>query len=283
MFTLNCRGRLLHSTSPLVMGILNITPDSFYAGSRQAGTDEALRRAERMLEEGAAILDIGGQSTRPGSEKISAATELSRIREPLRAIHARFPDAILSVDTYYAEVAAAAVEAGASMVNDISGGTLDPEMLSTVAKLAVPYVLMHLKGSPQDMQQQAQYRDVTAEVIDQLALRLQLCREAGIRDIMVDPGIGFAKTAEHNFRLLHDLSAFRVFDAPLLLGISRKSFIWKTLGVTASDELSLTGTTALHMSGLLSGASILRVHDVKAAVSTVRLFEQLRAAGRKNP
>lgn len=283
MFTLNCRGSLLLIAKPLVMGIINITPDSFYAGSRQPDTDAALRQAERMLADGAALLDIGGQSTRPGSEKISAATEMERILGPVRAIHDRFPDAVISVDTYYAAVARAAVEAGASLVNDISGGRLDPEMIPVVASLGVPFVLMHMKGSPQDMLQHAQYTDVSGEVLDDLAGRMAICRAAGIKDLIVDPGIGFAKTAEQNFRLLHDLPVFKPLEAPLLLGISRKSFIWKTLGVSAADELALTGTTALHMAGLMGGASLLRVHDVKEAVSTIRLFEELKGTASKNP
>lgn len=283
MFTLNCRGRLLFTDKPLVMGIINTTPDSFYPGSRQSEPDAAVRQAESMLMDGASILDIGGQSTRPGSEKISAAAEAERVLDTIRAVHDRFPDAVISVDTYYAEVARAAVEAGASIVNDISGGKLDPGMIPLVAALGVPYVLMHIKGSPQDMQQQARYEDVSGEVLDDLLQQMAICRAAGIKDLILDPGIGFAKTAGHNFRLLHDLSVFTKTGAPLLLGISRKSFIWKTLGVTAADELALTGTTALHMAALLAGASILRVHDVKEAVSTVRLYQELQAGPSKNP
>ena len=278
MFSLNCKGRLLVVDKPQLMGILNITPDSFYSGSRVRDVDEVLFTAEKMLLDGATILDIGGQSTRPGSEKLEPATELSRVIAPIEALHRRFPEAIISIDTYYASVAREAVNAGASIVNDISAGLLDPQMISVVADLRVPYVLMHMKGNPQTMQQQAVYANVTREVLDQLAARMQEIKDAGIRDIIIDPGFGFGKTIAHNFSLLRELSVFSLLKAPLLLGISRKSFIWKTLEVTPDSAAALQGTTALHMAGLMNGASILRVHDVKEAADTIRLYNEMQAA-----
>ncbi len=279
MFSLNCKGRLLVVDKPLVMGILNITPDSFYSGSRTQTVDEVLFRAEQMLMEGAAILDLGGQSTRPGSEQLNADNELSRVIAPLEALHKRFPEAYISIDTYYAKVARYAVEAGACIVNDISGGSLDPQLIPEVAALKVPYVLMHIKGNPQTMQQQAVYADVTREVLDQLADRKAVIEKAGIRDCIIDPGFGFGKTAAHNFRLMEELPVFSLFKAPVLLGISRKSFIWKTLGTTPESDDTLQGTTALHMAGLIKGANLLRVHDVKAAAATIKLFLEMKGAG----
>ena len=279
MFSLNCKGRLLVVDKPLVMGILNSTPDSFYSGSRTQTVDEVLFRAEQMLMEGAAILDLGGQSTRPGSEQLNADNELSRVIAPLEALHKRFPETYISIDTYYAKVARYAVEAGACIVNDISGGSLDPQLIPEVAALKVPYVLMHIKGNPQTMQQQAVYADVTREVLDQLSDRKSVIENAGIRDCIIDPGFGFGKTAAHNFRLMEELPVFSLFNAPVLLGISRKSFIWKTLGTTPESDDTLQGTTALHMAGLIKGANLLRVHDVKAAAATIKLFLEMKGAG----
>ncbi len=279
MFSLNCKGRLLVVDKPLVIGTINSTPDSFYSGSRTQTVDEVLFRAEQMLMEGAAILDLGGQSTRPGSEQLNADNELSRVIAPLEALHKRFPEAYISIDTYYAKVARTAVEAGACIVNDISGGSLDPQLIPEVAALKVPYVLMHIKGNPQTMQQQAVYADVTREVLDQLADRKAVIEKAGIRDCIIDPGFGFGKTAAHNFRLMEELPVFSLFKAPVLLGISRKSFIWKTLGTTPESDDTLQGTTALHMAGLIKGANLLRVHDVKAAAATIKLFLEMKGAG----
>lgn len=274
MFTLNCKGRLLVIDKPVVMGIINVTPDSFYTGSRVQDVDAVLHQAEKMLNEGAVILDIGGQSTRPGSERISTGEELKRIIEPVSAIHARFPEAFISIDTFYAAVAKEAVHAGADIVNDISAGSIDSDMFPTVASLQTPYVLMHMKGTPQTMQQEAEYENVTREVLDFLITKSAECRKAGIRDIIIDPGFGFGKTAAHNFELLRNLSLFQMLNSPLLLGISRKSFIWKTLGISAEEALN--GTTAMNMAGLMNGATILRVHDVKEAVQTIRLYEKVR-------
>lgn len=275
MFTLNCKGRLLLLEKPVVMGIINLTPDSFYSSSRQQATDAVLAEAGKMLQEGAMILDLGAQSTRPGSERVSEEEELKRLVPALEALSQQFPEAYISVDTFYASVAKAAVEAGACMVNDISAGNLDPAMISTVASLSVPYVLMHMKGSPQTMQQNTDYTDVTREVLDYLIWKKAEIAKAGIRDIIIDPGFGFAKNAAQNFTLLKNIHLFRLLDAPLLLGISRKSFIWKTLGLT--PEEALEGTIAMNTAGLLGGAAILRVHDVKEAVQTIRLVTALQA------
>ncbi len=269
MFTLNCKGRLLVIDSPIVMGIINTTPDSFYSGSRKSKVDEALQTAAQMLNDGAAILDIGGQSTRPGSEQISAAEELKRVIPIIEAIHKEFPESFISIDTYHATVAEHAVEAGASIVNDISGGMMDENMLATVANLKVPFVCMHIKGTPQNMQLQAVYENVTKEVLDFFIHQTEKCRLAGIHDVIIDPGFGFGKTIAHNFTLLKELNVFKMLQKPLLLGISRKSLIYKILGITAEEALN--GTTVLNTIGLLKGANILRAHDVKEAMETIKL------------
>jgi dihydropteroate synthase len=271
MFTLNCNGRLLVLEKPVVMGIINVTPDSFFEGSRQESNDAVLRKAEQMLKDGATILDIGGQSTRPGSEKLSADDELKRVIEPLKSISEKFPEAFISIDTYYAEVAKEAVAAGASVVNDISAGSMDERMTETVVSLKVPYVLMHMKGTPQTMQAQPHYEDVTKEVLDFFIRKKNELHKKGINDVIIDPGFGFGKTITHNFQLLRNLSIFKMLESPLLLGMSRKSTVYKTLGITAEEALN--GTSVLNTIGLMNGASILRVHDVKEAVETIRLFD----------
>jgi dihydropteroate synthase len=271
MFTLNCKGKLLTIEKPIVMGIINTTPDSFFEGSRQATIDAALQKAEQMLDEGATILDIGGQSTRPGSEQISIDEELSRTVPVIEAISKQFPEAFISIDTYHSKVAKETVEAGAGLVNDISGGTLDKAMLSTVGQLYVPYICMHMKGTPATMQQQAVYENVTKEVLDFFTHQTERCRLAGINDVIVDLGFGFAKTIAHNFQLLKELSIFKMLDKPLLVGISRKSTIYKTLGISANDALN--GTTVLNTLALQNGASILRVHDVKEAMECIKLMQ----------
>ena len=280
--TLNCRGRLVDLTVPKVMGILNITPDSFYAGSRiDVGREVAV--AAQMLEEGATFLDVGGYSTRPGATDISPAEEADRVLPVIEGILNSFPDVLISVDTFRADVARQAVEQGASLINDVAGGTLDPTMFDTVAALGVPYILMHLRGNPQTMQSLATYAHVTLEVIDELAVRLAQLRtcinSAGSPvDVLIDPGFGFAKTVDHNFQLLNELPMLTaVFDEPILVGISRKSTIWKTLNVTANEALN--GTTVLKTVALLKGASILRVHDVREAVEAVLLTQQLKKFG----
>ncbi len=270
MFTLNCKGRLLVIDEPIVMGIINVTPDSFYSGSRQPGIDAVLKEADKMLTEGATILDIGGQSTRPGSEPIGADNELQRVIPAIEAIASRFPDSYISVDTYHTKVAATAVAAGASIVNDISSGEMDAEMIETVASLQVPYIAMHMKGTPATMQQNAQYENVTREVLDYFIKKTEQCRLAGINDVIIDPGFGFGKTIQHNFQLLKDLAVFKILQKPVLAGLSRKATIYKTLGTTAGEALN--GTTVLNTIALLNGANILRVHDVKEAKEAVKLI-----------
>ncbi len=271
MFTLNCKGRLLVVDKPLVMGIINVTPDSFYSGNRHDTIDGVLRQAEQMLKEGASILDIGGQSTRPGSEKIHAADEMKRVVTAIEAVTNNFPAAFISVDTYYSSVAAEAVSAGAVIVNDISAGAIDTAMKGTVAALKVPYVLMHMPGTPQTMHQHLFYENVTKEVLDFLIGKLAEFHKAGITDIIADPGFGFGKTIAHNFDLLRNLPVFKMLNCPLLVGISRKSTIYKTLGISVDE--SLNGTTVLHTMALMNGANFLRVHDVKPAAEAIKLFE----------
>ncbi len=272
MFTLNCKGRLLAFDRPLIMGIINTTPDSFYEGSRHGETDDVLRTAERMLRSRATILDIGGQSTRPGSRWLDADEELMRVMPAVEAIATHFPEAIISIDTFHALVARRAVEAGASIVNDISAGSMDDQLISTVAELQVPYVLMHMQGTPRDMQQSPQYKNVVTEVVDFLAAKTTLLRDAGIRDIILDPGFGFGKTIDHNFQLLRQADVFKSMGMPLLAGLSRKSTIYKTLGITADEAVN--GTTVLNTIALMKGADILRVHDVKEARECVLLLER---------
>lgn len=275
MFTLNCKGRLLVIDQPVVMGIINVTPDSFYSGSRKRLLDDILRQAEKMLNEGAAVIDIGGQSTRPESEQISIEEELSRVIPAIKAIIHSFPESFISIDTYYSKVAAEAVNTGASLVNDISSGTLDENMIQMVASLQVPYIAMHMKGTPKTMQQYAQYEDVTLEVLDFFIRKTEECRKAGIKDVIVDVGFGFAKTISHNFTLLKNLSIFKILQKPLLVGLSRKATVYKTLGI--SPEEALNGTTVLNTIGLQNGANILRVHDVKEAVEAVKLVEEINS------
>jgi dihydropteroate synthase len=271
MLTLNAKGRLMTVTRPLVMGILNRTPDSFYPGSRVTDDTQLLHQAEKMIREGADILDIGGQSTRPHAEQLGEEEELRRVIGAIAELHRRWPGTPISIDTWYARVAREAVAAGASMVNDISGGMLDPEMLSTVGRLNVPYICMHMKGTPATMNKEAVYENVVTEVLDFFIRRIEDCRRAGIHDVILDPGFGFAKTSVHNFQLLRGLSLFRIMGKPLLLGVSRKSTIYRTLGVTSEEALN--GSTVLHTVGLLNGADILRVHDVKEAREAILLLE----------
>lgn len=257
----------------MVMGILNLTPDSFYAGSR-VQTGEWVQRAGQMLEQGADILDIGGQSTRPGSDYLEAVTELERVIPAILALRTAFPNALLSIDTFHHQVAKQAVEAGADLVNDISGGDMDPMMIPTVAGLSVPYIVMHMKGRPQDMQHHASYGNVTVEVLDHFIMKKAACAEAGIRDLVIDPGFGFAKDITQNLTLLRTLEAFRVLDLPLLVGLSRKSTIYTLLGTDAAHALN--GTTVMNTVALMHGAHILRVHDVKEAREAIILTEAIK-------
>ena len=274
-YSLNCSGKLLSLEPPKVMGILNATPDSFFAGSRMQTEWELAERVQQIILEGGAIIDVGAYSTRPGAADVSAEEEWERLANALQVVRREAPEAILSVDTFRAEIAHRCVETfGVSIINDISGGDADAQMFDTVADLRVPYVLMHCQGTPQTMQQAPSYKNVTAEVITDLSRKVRLLRQRGMRDIIIDPGFGFGKTLEHNYTLLRQLEDFRIFDLPLLIGISRKSMITKPLDITADEALN--GTTALNAFALMKGAHLLRVHDVKAAVEVVKLFERVK-------
>lgn len=268
--TINAGGRLIDLSQPKVMGIINVTPDSFFAGSRNPNAADAVFMAEKMLNEGAAFLDIGAYSSRPGAADISAEEETDRLLPVIKAIVKAFPQAVLSVDTFRASVAEVAVNAGAQIINDISGGDLDAQMFKTVAKLQVPYILMHLKGTPQNMQEKAQYEDVFAEVFDYFAEKVYRLKQLHVHDVILDPGFGFAKTREQGFKLLQQMQGFDLLKLPVLAGVSRKGMIYKTLG--GKPETALNGTTVLNTMALMNGASILRVHDVKEAVEAVDLF-----------
>ena len=273
-YSLNCSGKLLSLDAPKVMGILNATPDSFFAGSRKQTERELIERVQQILSEGGSIIDVGAYSTRPGAAVVSAEEEWQRLEQALRIVHREAPEAILSVDTFRADIARRCVETfGVSIVNDISGGDADAQMFDTVADLRVPYVLMHCQGTPQTMQQAPTYKNVTAEVITDLSRKVRQLRQRGARDIIIDPGFGFGKTLEHNYTLLRQLEDFRIFDLPLLVGISRKSMITRPLDITADEALN--GTTALNAFALMKGANILRVHDVKAATEVVKLYSLL--------
>jgi dihydropteroate synthase len=273
IFTINCGGKLINLTQPKIMGVINLTPDSFYKASRAANTTATLKVAEQMLVEGATFLDLGAMSSRPGAPLITAEEELNRLLPALRAVVKQFPMAIVSVDTIFSETAKAVVSEGATMINDISGGTLDPKMFETIAQLGVPYVLMHTRGTPKTMQQQTQYDDIALDILDDLIQKVGNLRQLGVKDILIDPGFGFGKTVEQNFILLKKLSVFKILGLPLLAGLSRKTMIWKSLQIT--PEQALNGTTALNMVALLHGANILRVHDVRPAVETIQLYELL--------
>jgi len=270
--TLNAGGRLIDLSSPKVMGIINLTPDSFFAGSRKQGSEEALQQAGKMLAEGAAFLDLGAYSSRPGADDISVQEETDRMLPVVEAIVERFPEAVLSIDTFRSKVAEAAINAGAHIINDISGGQLDNKMFATVARLQVPYILMHMKGNPQTMLKEAHYEDVFAEVYDYFVDRYYQLKQLGVHDVIIDPGLGFAKKAEHSYALLNRLEGFNLLQLPILIGVSRKTMIYKSLGVTADEALN--GTTVLNTIALTKGANILRVHDVKEAVEAVKLWER---------
>lgn len=269
--TLNARGKLINLATPKVMGIINITPDSFYATSRKPSVDEALQQAEKMLADGATFLDVGAYSSRPGASDIAVAEETDRLLPVIEAIVAAFPDAVLSVDTFRSKVAEAAIKAGAHIINDISGGTLDADMFATVARLQVPYILMHMKGTPQTMVKQAQYDDVFNEVLEYFVSKYQQLKQLGVHDVIIDPGFGFAKKQEHNYELMKRMQNFDVLELPLLAGISRKKMVYGLLGGTAADALN--GTTVLNTIALNKGANILRVHDVKEAVEAVKIWQ----------
>ena len=277
MFTLNCRGKLLYTEIPIVMGIINATPDSFYQGDLQKGMDGILTLAKNMIADGASILDIGGQSTKPNSIAISIQEEIDRVIPIIEMLHEKMPETILSIDTYQSKVAQAALLAGASIVNDISAGNMDEAMIETIGSYKnVPYICMHTRGTPATMQSLTQYDNLVKEILDFFIKKIDECRKAGIVDIIVDPGFGFAKNIEQNFELLKNLAVFEMLDKPILAGVSRKSMIYKTLGNTAMDALN--GTTVLNTLAVQNGAAILRVHDVKEAVEVIKLFQFYKAA-----
>lgn len=274
MYTLNCNGKLIDLATPTVMGIINVTPDSFYDGGKTVTTEGIIGQAGKMLSEGATFLDVGGYSSRPDATKVSETEELKRVIPVIETLIAEFPEVIISIDTFRSAVVKEAIPAGAAMVNDISGGKMDPEMFSTIARLQIPYILMHMRGTPQTMSAQTDYNNVTREVLLYFSERIALARKAGVNDIIADPGFGFSKTRQQNFELLKELELFKQLEIPLLIGISRKSMIYKTLIVTPKEALN--GTTALHAIALLKGASIVRVHDVKEAVECITLIENLK-------
>ncbi|RCT56208.1 dihydropteroate synthase [Winogradskyella sp. KYW1333] len=271
--TINCKGRLLDLNSPKVMGILNVTPDSFYDGGKYKDELEILNQVETMLNDGATIIDVGGYSSRPGGKEIKINEEISRVVPVVELILNKFPETLISIDTFRSKVAQKSIVAGASIVNDISAGHLDSDMLSTVGKLGVPYIMMHMRGNPKTMQNQTQYEDLVKEVNSYFAERISIAHEHKIIDIIIDPGFGFAKTLEQNFELLNKFELLQIVGKPILAGVSRKSMIYKTLDT--SSEKALNGTTALNMLALQKGAKILRVHDVKEAMECVTLFNKL--------
>lgn len=273
--TINCKGQLIDLSTPKVMGIINITPDSFYDGGKDSTEGTVLEQAGKMLSEGADMLDIGGMSSRPGAEIISEDEELMRVLPHIKNIVQQFPDAVISIDTIHSKVADESLKAGAHIINDISAGRFDALMIPTVAKHKVPFILMHMQGLPADMQKLPAYQNVTTEVMDFFVERIAACRSAGINDTIIDVGFGFGKSVEHNYTLLHNLKYFAQLNTPILAGVSRKSMICKVLGI--NPENALNGTTAVNTIALMNGANILRVHDVKEAKEVVKLFSNLKA------
>lgn len=278
--SLNCRGRLVRIDVPMIMGILNLTPDSFHDGGAYDSPQAALDQAGRMISEGADFIDIGGMSTRPGAGTISSAEEMDRIGEVLESVRSEFPDTLISVDTVHAATAKAVAAAGADIINDISAGRMDPEMFDAVAASGLPYVLMHMQGEPANMQQHPHYFNVLTEVVDFLQDRINALRSMGVADIIIDPGFGFGKKIEHNYLLLKHLDYFKILECPILAGVSRKSMVTRLLEVDAADAQN--GTTALHMLALQNGADILRVHDVREAAEAIRIFQFYREQQMEN-
>lgn len=272
--TIRVNGQLMNLSTPKVMGILNVTPDSFYAGSRKETTSDIAYRVEQIITEGADMIDIGAYSSRSNAEHVSTKEEMARLRKGLEIIREVAPEAIVSVDTFRADVASMCVEEyGAALINDISGGQMDKRMFDTVARLNVPYIMMHMQGTPQDMQLHIHYNHLRMEIMQYFALKVQELYARGVKDIIIDPGFGFGKTLAHNYELFKHLEDFKLFGLPLLVGISRKSMIYKLLD--SSPEEALNGTTVLNTIALTKGADILRVHDVKACVEAVRIFNQM--------
>ena len=273
--SINIKGTLLNLDKPLVMGILNVTPDSFYAGSRKQTEAEIEQRIQEILTEGGKIIDIGGYSSRPDAEDVSPKEEMNRLHPALQILRDHYPDIPVSVDTFRAQVASESVEVyGAALINDIAGGALDDKMYDVIAQLNTPYILMHMVGTPRTMQQHCNYHDLSGDILLYFSQRLRQLRLRGVKDIIVDPGFGFSKTLDQNYALINHLGEFKLLEAPLLIGISRKSMLYKLLGCTPAE--SLNATTALHFACLQKGADILRVHDVKAAVETIQVFEKLK-------
>jgi dihydropteroate synthase len=270
---INCKGRLTDLSSPKVMGILNCTPDSFFDGGKYRDEDQLLTQAGNMLAEGATFIDVGAYSSKPNAQFVSEEEELQRAVPVVELLVKHFPDVLISVDTFRAKVAEATINAGAAIVNDIAAGLLDENMIATVGKLKVPYIMMHMRGTPQTMIKLTQYEDIIQEMLLYFSRRIAEARKHGIDDIIIDPGFGFAKTLEQNYEVMNRLELFKIVDLPLLSGISRKSMIYKLLGSTPQEALN--GTTALNMVSLMKGAKILRVHDVKEAVETVQIYEAL--------
>lgn len=271
--TINCKGKLIDLSTPKVMGIINVTPDSFYDGGFYKDDSKIINQVQKMLDEGVSFIDIGAYSSKPNADEVSQDEELQRILPIIELLVKQFPNIIISVDTFRAEVAKQCIEKGAALINDISAGHLDKNMLETVANLNVPYILMHMRGTPKTMQQQTNYKTILKDILFYFSERIASARALGIKDIIIDPGFGFAKTLEQNFEILNVLESFKITNLPFLAGISRKSMIYKTL--KTSPKESLNGTTALNMVALQKGASILRVHDVKEAVECVKLYNQL--------
>ncbi|WP_455663470.1 dihydropteroate synthase [Phocaeicola sp.] len=273
---INVNGKLMDLSQPQVMGILNVTPDSFYAGSRQQTEKEITRRASQILEEGASIIDIGAYSSRPNAQHISSEEEMSRLRTGLEIINRNHPGSVVSVDTFRADVARMCVEEyGVAIINDIASGDMDERMFETVARLGVPYIIMHMQGTPQNMQMNPHYDDMLKEIFFYFSKKVQQLRDLGVKDIILDPGFGFGKTLEHNYQLMNHLEEFSIFELPLLVGVSRKSMIYHLLGGTPDEALN--GTTVLDTISLMKGADILRVHDVKAAVETVKIVQKMKS------
>lgn len=274
--SINCCGKLVNLQRPHVMGVLNLTPDSFYDGGKYNSEDAILAQVALMLNEGATFIDIGGSSSRPGSRMPSVEEEWSRTGKAITLIKQHFPEVLISVDTVYSAIARRAVDSGACMINDVSAGLIDSRMIETVAALKVPYLMMHMKGLPENMQDNPVYDDVLKEIIDFFSKQLSLCRKVGITDILIDPGFGFGKTIAHNFELLSKFNLLKIVGLPIVAGLSRKGMIWKTLDISPAEALN--GTTALNMVALMNGARILRVHDVKEAMQCIKLFNKLDAA-----
>ena len=273
---ISCKGKLIELTTPKIMGILNLTPDSFYDGGLYNNTDRALAQTEKMLLEGATFIDVGGASSKPGAVEVSADEELARVLPVIDKIHIKFPDTLISIDTYRSDVAQQAVAAGAAMVNDISGGNLDAKMLKTVGALGVPFVAMHMQGKPQNMQDKPSYDNILTDIRSFFAAKIDAAHKAGIHDIIIDPGFGFGKTLEHNYALLKHLSSIQMDGVPMLIGVSRKSMIYKLLQIEVAEAGN--GTSVLNTVALQQGAQIIRVHDVKEAHQAVQLIEKLKNA-----